>query len=103
MKFIRLDPKDVEIIKNCFLRNFSRNDHLWIFGSRVDLNQRRGDIDLYVEVKSFDFDRVYRARSEFWIDLQDELGGQKLDIVIKDPRKNLKIYEEARVSGVKLI
>jgi predicted nucleotidyltransferase len=86
-----------------FLKHFSKDGRLWIFGSRIDETKRGGDIDLYIEVSIFDFDKVYRARSNFWIDLQDQLGEQKIDIVIKDPGKNLEIYQEARSSGIKLV
>ncbi len=44
---IRLSCEEIYIIKNCFLKTFSKGDHLWVFGSRADLIKRGGDIDLY--------------------------------------------------------
>jgi hypothetical protein len=40
-----------DVIRNSFRQCFGGEDHLWLFGSRVNDYKRGGDIDLYVETK----------------------------------------------------
>lgn len=100
---LRLTPKDVQSIIESFKESFHEGDHVWLFGSRVDLKKRGGDIDLYIEVQGYDVERVYKSRSQFWRLLQERLGAQKIDIVINNPKQNLLIYQVARAEGVCLI
>ncbi len=100
---VRLEPKDLESIIKSFTECFDENDHLWLFGSRVYLHKRGGDIDLYIEVKTFDFKTIYDQKSQFWSLLQDRLGEQKIDIVVRDPDQELLIYKVARSEGVLLV
>jgi hypothetical protein len=46
---IRLPEEDILAIKTVFHQNFHEGDTLWIFGSRVDLAKKGGDIDIYIE------------------------------------------------------
>jgi hypothetical protein len=100
---IRLEEWEVEIIIQSFKECFEGNDHLWLFGSRVYLEKRGGDIDLYIEVEHFDFQKIYDQKSKFWMLLQDRLGEQKIDIVVCDPHQDLLIYKVARQEGVQLV
>ncbi|MDP4840366.1 MAG: nucleotidyltransferase domain-containing protein [Alphaproteobacteria bacterium] len=100
---VRLEPKDLESIIKSFKECFGEHDHLWLFGSRVYLDKRGGDIDLYIEVEDFDSKKVYDQKSQFWILLQDRLGEQKIDIVVRDPGQDLLIYKVARSEGVTLV
>lgn len=100
---IRLSKNEIKKIKESFLFFFSENDQLWIFGSRVIENKQGGDIDLYIEMNHFDFEEAYQKRSNFWIDLQRSLGEQKIDIIIKNPKKALEIYNEARINGKRIV
>ena len=99
---IRLEKNDLDSIIKTFKECFEDNDHLWLFGSRVDLNKRGGDIDLYIEVMNFDSEKIHSQRQKFWILLQDRLGEQKIDVVIHNPSQNLLIYQVARKEGVQL-
>lgn len=100
---VRLEPKDLESIIQSFKECFGAHDHLWLFGSRVYLDKRGGDIDLYIEVEHFDFKKAYDQKSQFWIMLQDRLGEQKIDIVVRDPEQDLLIYKVARSEGIQLV
>lgn len=100
---IRLEQSDLDSIIQSFQECFEENDHLWLFGSRVDLNKRGGDIDLYAEVMNFDSQKVFDQKSKFWILLQDRLGEQKIDIVVRDPNQELLIYKVAREEGIQLV
>lgn len=103
MSKIRLSEKDLNNIISSFKECFTTADHLWIFGSRVHLEKRGGDIDLYVEPQVYESDKIYKARGNFWSMLQDKLGEQKIDIVIKSPSLDLLIYKIAREEGVQLV
>ena len=101
---IRLREYDVEAIKAAFKKNFGPGDHLWIFGSRVELEKRGGDIDLYVET-SETLDVAFQKKRHFVIDLCDSIGEQKIDVVlhvVTDTEKKL-IYAVAREKGVILV
>lgn len=100
---VRLEAWETAEIIRSFTECFEDEDHLWLFGSRVQLNERGGDIDLYIEVMNFDSQKVYDQREGFWIVLQDRLGTQKIDIVIHDPNQELHIYQVARKEGVRLV
>ncbi|HSX19568.1 MAG TPA: nucleotidyltransferase domain-containing protein [Gammaproteobacteria bacterium] len=102
---VRLKPADLDAIVRCFKETFAETDHLWIFGSRVDLKARGGDIDLYVETKENDTDLIYKQKSKFVISMWDAIGEQRIDVVVKfvnDPLQ-LAIYNVAIKSGVQLI
>lgn len=100
---MRIDPEDLNIIINSFRKCFSSNDHLWLFGSRVDDSKRGGDIDLYVEIQDYEVQKAIEARGCFWNLLQDSLREQKIDIVIRDPNQELLVYQIARQEGIKLV
>ena len=100
---IRLEQWEIESIIQSFKECFGEQDHLWIFGSRVHLNKRGGDIDLYIEVINFDVDKVHEQRQNFWVLLQDRLGEQKIDIVAKDPKCDLLIYKVSSTEGIQLV
>ena len=100
---IRIDPKDLDSIIKAFKKCFSSDDHLWLFGSRVNDTKRGGDIDLYIEIKYYDVYKVFKARSCFWNLLQDLLGEQKIDIVVRDPKQELLVYKIARQEGVMIL
>lgn len=100
---IRLANWEIEAITSSFKDCFKEEDHLWIFGSRVYPEKKGGDIDIYIEPKVFDSQVIYTSRSNFWVMLQDKLGEQKIDIVIKDPSQDLLIYKIAKKEGVQLV
>ena len=100
---VRLEPRDLESIVKSFKECFGEHDHLWLFGSRVYLDKRGGDIDLYIEIEDFDSKKVYDQKSQFWSLLQDRLGEQKIDIAVRDPGQDLLIYKVARSEGIQLV
>ena len=104
-KQIRLTTEEINSIKHIFTKHFDNNDHLWIFGSRVNPIQRGGDIDLYIESNNSSISAVLDQKIQFLIDVKNTIGEQKIDVIIniKSLNKNLSIYEEARHSGIMLI
>lgn len=102
---MRLENYELTAIKSCFLANFPKSDQLWLFGSRVDNQQKGGDIDLYIETQIEDAGLVVTKKLDFLADLFDYIEEQKVDVVIN--RVNyapmLEIYKEAKAKGVRLI
>ena len=104
MEQVRITPTDLELIKVAFKKHFSTQDHLWLFGSRVDLKKRGGDLDFYIETMesaSTAVDKKMAFVSELW----QNLGDQKIDVVlnlISSPYA-LPIYKVAKETGIQLV
>ena len=49
MKSARLTPEEIEAIIETAKEVFENDVKVWLFGSRIDLAKRGGDIDLYIE------------------------------------------------------
>jgi len=105
MDNVRLSDFYVETIKQTFKEHFGKNDHLWIFGSRVEMHRKGGDIDLYVETNESVIEKVSAMKSKFIIELWKKLGEQKIDVVINCLSSDfeLPIYKVAREKGVLLV
>ncbi len=102
---IRLNQQHLEAIKRLFCSFFSENDHLWIFGSRVDPTKRGGDIDLYIETTEMNTKEAIKKESQFILALEKTLGEQKIDVVLnmKIHQCHLPIYEVAKTTGILLV
>lgn len=100
---IRLKEYEINAITSCFDKLFLPGDHIWIFGSRADISKRGGDIDLYIET-SKDAAEAYKAKIAFIIAICDQIGDQKIDVVLnlKNDKLDLPIYEIAKKTGVKI-
>ncbi len=85
----------------CFLKE----DHLWLFGSRANLEKRGGDIDLYIETNMENYDLAHAAKMKFLCELEKNISEQKIDVVldIKSDNVDLPIYKIAKSTGVKII
>ena len=103
-KGVRLDSSQVLVICQAFRSTFLANDHLWLFGSRANLSKRGGDIDLYIETTMQPLQEAVDAKNKFYIQLINQLGDQKIDIVINDGRgSNKLIYGVDKTEGIQLI
>ncbi len=105
MSKIRLSEFEIDSIKSAFRKNFpSVLDHLWLFGSRIDLSSAGGDIDLYIETYEDEWSKIIDLKIKFLVALEEQLGERKIDIVINrlKSQKILPIYEEGR-KGIQLL
>lgn len=106
MQYDRIRLKQIEInaIQKAFIDSFLSTDALWIFGSRVDLKAKGGDIDLYIET-GLAADAAVKARLKFVRLICEQIGEQKIDVVLRLLHDELKldIYEIARKEGVKIV
>lgn len=101
---VRIPEEDLVIIRQTFAQCFEQQDQLWLFGSRVDDNKRGGDIDFYIETQ-LSKDAGYEAERIFVRQLHEQLGDQKIDVVLKflDSDESLLIYRVAKAKGVRLV
>lgn len=76
---MRLSKSEIQAIKSCVL-NFDPNGKVYLYGSRTDDTKRGGDIDLLIESQSIDFRKKLELRQALF----DQIGEQKIDIVISN-------------------
>ena len=99
---MRLSEEYRETIRNTAIEIFGGQVTVSLFGSRVDDNQRGGDIDLLVQSDSAISDRQKKIL-QLVARLQIRLGDQPIDILVLDPETKMQpVYEEALRTGVKL-
>lgn len=105
MRTVRLSDHDLKAIIALFKQHFLANDHLWLFGSRVDMSKKGGDIDLYIETSADDVERIMKMKNDFLWDLEHKIGEQKIDAVINRTSSlfHLPIYTVAKTEGVQLV
>jgi predicted nucleotidyltransferase len=79
---MRLSNKQKEIIEKTAVAHFGNAVKVYLFGSRVHMEQKGGDIDLLFEVESDERISV-KKKIAVLVDLKKGLGDQKIDVVIK--------------------
>ncbi len=94
---MRLERWEIEEIKKAAELIFGKDVKVILFGSRVDDNKKGGDIDLYVITEN----PTYEKKKNFWIELQERLGEQKIDIILSE-NPNRAIERVALKEGVEL-
>lgn len=102
---MRLTEEELGIIRKTFNKYFTNEDHLWLFGSRVDDRKRGGDIDFYIETMEENVSKANTQKLDFIISLKQLLGDQKIDVILNQLKlqHSLPIYKEAKTTGVRLI
>jgi len=78
---MRLNPEQIEIIRQEAQRAFGPDMTLRLFGSRLDDSSRGGDIDLWIDVP-LTAEQAMQAEGRFYAALQRRLGEQRIDIVV---------------------
>lgn len=102
MKKIRLNDFELHAILETFESIFAPQDHIWLFGSRVDETRKGGDIDLFIESVSSPED-LYEKKIDFLVSLNAKIGEQKIDVVTYHfGDLFLPIHQEARQTGIRL-
>ncbi|QEP42345.1 hypothetical protein D5085_03855 [Ectothiorhodospiraceae bacterium BW-2] len=95
---MRLTAEQQYQIRHCFEQVFEHGS-IYLFGSRVDDQQRGGDIDLFLELE--EHERLFEKKIKFLAKLKRQIGDQKIDVVFNlDP--SWPIEQEARKWGIAL-
>ena len=95
---MRLTNYEISSIKETFKKIF-KSGNIYLFGSRVDDNQKGGDIDLYID--SINTDNRLEKKIDFLVLLKQKIGDQKIDVVISKDKTKV-IEQEALKYGVRL-
>lgn len=105
LRQILLSHNDLLAIQQSFRALFLSDDHLWLFGSRANVNKKGGDIDLYIETNISDFNDARSRSDKLVLMLWGRIGEQKIDVIVNilSENKQLQIYATAKDTGVQLL
>ena len=92
---MRLTDQQRHIIREAGLRHFGVIPR--VFGSRLNDNQRGGDIDLFIPGPWSAEESVPR-RMRFCAELRRELGDQKIDVLVELPTPSAIQEQAQRIS-----
>ena len=95
---VRLSAHQQKMIKLCFQEVFQAGE-VYLFGSRVDVARKGGDIDLYLIPD--DQQHLLHKKIQFLARLKRRIGEQKIDVVFASDQ-NRPIDQVARQQGVLL-
>ena len=94
---MRLKDKEIELIKKVIVSIF-KDAEVYIFGSRIDENKRRGDIDLYIIPKNQEELFLKKIKTQAKL---EELLHKPIDIKVAK-YKSRAIEKEALKNRIKL-
>ena len=95
---MRLTEFEINAIKQCALEIFGENVQVFLFGSRIDITKKGGDIDLYIKTE---VGNDFSHKIKFLVALEQQIGEQKVDVVFAED-KNRAIEQQAVSTGVLL-
>ncbi len=95
---MRLSSYEIQSIKETFLEIF-KSGSIYLFGSRIDDNQKGGDIDLYIQIDKKN--NILEKKIKFLAKLKERIGDQKIDVIISKDISS-PIEQEALTKGIKL-
>ena len=99
---MRLSEFEQKIIKQTAGQFFGEEAKVYLFGSRVNDSLRGGDIDIYIETNN-SIENLLDRKLHFLVELEKEIGEQKIDVVINDrPGSKKLVYEIALTNGILL-
>ncbi len=91
-----------QIIKAEVYKLLGPDSQIILFGSCTDDNQKGGDIDLFIQTPQHLSNKI-KVECRLSARLYMRLGGQKVDVLIKDRQSNMApIYQHAIDHGVAL-
>ena len=103
---LRLTPRERDGIRTAVQKACGETGAVWrrvlVFGSRTDPNRRGGDIDLLVELEPARPADTFRLNQRLRLALEDELGEQRIDLVLDDGNADSVFPTLARETGVEL-
>ena len=91
---MRLTQEQIAVIKQTTAEVFGPSAEVRLFGSRVDVQQRGGDIDLLVYCTQIIEDKLHKSLT-LTARLQMRLGDQPIDVLVIDPSVPLKNIHHA--------
>jgi predicted nucleotidyltransferase len=98
---VRLNPTEIEAIKNCCSKVFGDEAKVYLFGSRVDDTRRGGDIDLLIEIEPSS-NNHFERKLDFLVELKKLIGDQKIDVLLDYGQETDQVYTTAKKEGIEL-
>lgn len=95
---MRLSKNEISVIKREAQKQFGVNAVVYIFGSRVDDKKKGGDIDVYIET-GLKEDLLIK-KIQFLVDVKNQIGEQKIDVVINNRTTDKYIFDVAKAEGI---
>jgi len=99
---MRLNPNQVQAIRDATNAAFGSGAAVWLFGSRVDDDKRGGDIDLLVRPAPDLMGQTFARKIKMLTTLERLLGERKIDLVVEQPQDARPIVAVAHSTGVQL-
>jgi hypothetical protein len=101
---MRLSSQTIDCIKNTAHLVWGDNAKVRLFGSRVDLQRRGGDIDLYIEGVDLPLPSQLETKVQFLVQLKRQIGDQRIDVVFAPSHGQavLPVHLMAQKTGVAL-
>ena len=94
---MRLTPAQINAIQSTVHAVLGEGAQVTLFGSRVDDQQKGGDVDLYVETSQPDLMKKIRCK----VSLQDQLD-MPVDLIVKPHDDRSPIALIAKQEGIRL-
>jgi predicted nucleotidyltransferase len=94
---MRLTPAQIDTIKSTAQAVLGEGAQVTLFGSRIDDQQKGGDVDLYVETAQPDLMKKIRCK----VSLQDHLD-LPVDLIVKPHGDRSPIALIAKQEGIRL-
>lgn len=99
---MRLSDDQRRVIKQLTTELIGDDARVLLFGSRIDDTRRGGDIDLLVESPQPLTD-CFALELQLGARLERALGGQRVDLLLVDPKRPLQpVHRVARATGLQL-
>lgn len=96
---MRLTSEQQQAIKSAFEKVFGHGEVV-LFGSRVDDEQKGGDIDLFLRISEQN-NNLFNKKIDFLVALKQQIGDQKIDVVL-EPYASSEIKHEVQQKGILL-
>ncbi|WP_124950162.1 nucleotidyltransferase domain-containing protein [Sulfuriferula thiophila] len=99
---MRLTQEQQTVIRTASLETFGEGVGVWLFGSRVDDDQRGGDIDILLDIPE-PVDNPALLAARFSAKVSRLMHGRKVDVLLSAPNlMRLPIHDIAFKEGQKL-
>ena len=96
---IRLKEQQLHTIKQLALELFN-SSKVMIFGSRSDIHQKGGDIDIYIQTDKKE--DILKSKIVFLREFEKLFGVQKVDLLVDNGTESKEIFEVAKKEGIAL-
>jgi predicted nucleotidyltransferase len=100
---MRLSNEEKHIITSSARSHFGSRTRVILFGSRAIDTKKGGDIDLLIIPENYTTaDDMFTRKIKMLVDLELNMGEQKIDIIIKSENNTRSIVKTALKTGVRL-